>query len=111
MIDRRLVANIDWLLVGATLLLTLVGILMVFSATEGARRAGASHRLEDPSDSKSDSRPLPPRKGRPPATKQMLAAGIGVLALLVTLGLDYRRLADRAGLLYVAAAAALAAAL
>ncbi len=45
------------------------------------------------------------RRGRPPATKQLIAAGLGLLALLVMLGIDYRRLADRAVLLYVAAAA------
>ena len=116
MIDRRLVASIDWLLVGATVLLTIVGILMVYSATEGARgRSGATRKGEEIGATKSgevERAPSPrARKGRSQATKQLIGAGLGLVALLVTLGVDYRRLVDRAVLLYVAAVAVLAGAL
>ena len=40
MIDRRLVANVDWLLLGATLLLALAGVATVYSATHKGALAG-----------------------------------------------------------------------
>ena len=36
-IDRRLVYNVDWVLLGASLLLALIGVSMVFSATHSGR--------------------------------------------------------------------------
>ena len=113
MIDRRLVASIDWVLLGATLLLALIGVLMVYSATEGARRAREEGRFEQGVSRSDDGQKAaaPVRRARPAATKQMIAAGLGLLALLVVLGIDYHRLTDRAVLLYVASAVALVAAL
>jgi rod shape determining protein RodA len=82
MIDRRLVANVDWLLLGATLLLALAGVATVYSATHG----GALEGLH---------------------VKQLYLVAAGVVGLLLALLVDYRRLADRAVLFYVLSAAAL----
>jgi rod shape determining protein RodA len=78
-IDRRLLYNIDWVLVGSALAITLMGVAMVFSATQSGRMA--DHYL-----------------------KQLAFIGLGTLALLVMALVDYRRLADRAMLLYIASA-------
>ena len=36
-IDRRLLFNVDWPLVGAVLLLAAIGVAMIVSATHGSR--------------------------------------------------------------------------
>jgi rod shape determining protein RodA len=81
-IDRRLVYNVDWVLLGATLALTLVGVAMIYSATH---------------------------TGRSPDLylKQLALVGVGTVGLAVAASLDYRRLADRAMLLYGLSVAAL----
>lgn len=81
-IDRRLVYNVDWVLLGSSVLLSLIGVAMVFSATHN---------------------------GRTPELylKQLLLIGLGLLALAATAALDYHRLADRAMLLYAASVLAL----
>ncbi|MGE5126545.1 MAG: rod shape-determining protein RodA [Betaproteobacteria bacterium] len=81
-IDRRLVYNVDWVLLGASLLLALIGVSMIYSATH----TGHSPDLY---------------------LKQLALAGLGTLALAVMAALDYRRLADRALLLYGASVLAL----
>jgi rod shape determining protein RodA len=81
-IDRRLVANMDWALLGVTLLLALLGVATVYSATHRGGLAGLH-------------------------VKQLYLVGAGVVALLLTLLVDYRRLADRAVLLYVLSVGAL----
>ena len=78
-IDRRLLYNIDWVLVGSSLAITLVGVAMVYSATQSGRLA--DHYL-----------------------KQLVFVGAGAVALLAMALVDYRRLADRAMLLYFASA-------
>jgi rod shape determining protein RodA len=81
-IDRRTVYNVDWVLVGASFALTLVGVAMVFSAS---------------------------RLGRTPDLylKQLAFVGVGSCGLITMALIDYRRLADRAMWLYGASAAAL----
>jgi rod shape determining protein RodA len=81
-IDRRLVYNVDWVLVAASLLLSLVGVAMVYSATH---------------------------VGRTPDLylKQLAFVAAGAIGLVLTASLDYRRLADRAVLLYGLSAVAL----
>ena len=37
-IDRRLVFNVDWILIGATTLLTAVGMVMIMSAAQSWQR-------------------------------------------------------------------------
>jgi rod shape determining protein RodA len=74
-IDRRLLYNVDWVLVGATLILSLVGVAMVYSATHSGRNADLYLR-------------------------QLALVGVGTLGLLAASAVDYRRLADRAMVLY-----------
>ena len=76
-IDRRLLFNVDWALLGAALLLMGIGVATVASATFAGRNAG----LE---------------------MKQLYAIALGMVLLLICISLDYRRLADRAPLLYLA---------
>jgi rod shape determining protein RodA len=75
-IDRRLLYNVDWTLLAATLALALLGVAVVYSATH----SGSSSDLY---------------------LKQLALVGVGVLGLLAAASLDYRRVADRAVLLYV----------
>jgi rod shape determining protein RodA len=81
-VDRRLLINIDWMLVGACLVLSAIGVATILSATHAGRGLG----LE---------------------VKQIYWILIGVVALLISVTLDYRRLTDRALFLYVFIVAAL----
>jgi rod shape determining protein RodA len=81
-IDRRLVYNVDWVLVGATLVLALVGVAMVYSATHSGRNPDLY-------------------------LKQLALVGVGTLGLVFAATVDYRRLADRAMLLYALSAVSL----
>jgi rod shape determining protein RodA len=81
-IDRRFVYNMDWVLLGTTLTLALVGVAMVFSATHSGRYPDLYLR-------------------------QLVLVGVGMVGLVVAASLDYRRLADRAVLLYVLSVVAL----
>jgi len=74
-IDRRLVYNVDWVLLGTSLALTLVGVAMVYSATQSGRSPDLY-------------------------LKQLALVGVGVVGLLVAATLDYRRVCDRPFLLY-----------
>jgi rod shape determining protein RodA len=82
MIDRRLFFNIDWVLLGAVLLLAGLGIATVASATPSGRLSGLY-------------------------LKQAYVIGLGLLAMLGSLAVDYRRLADRAFVLYAVSVLAL----
>ena len=81
-IDRRLLFNIDWGFLAAALILMGIGVATILSATGGGRNAG----LE---------------------VKQLYAIGLGLVGMLVVVSLDYRRLVDRAPVLYLAAVAVL----
>jgi rod shape determining protein RodA len=81
-IDRRFVYNVDWVLLGTTLTLALVGVAMVFSATHSGRHPDLY-------------------------LKQLVLVGVGIVGLVGAASLDYRRLADRAVLLYVLSVVAL----
>jgi rod shape determining protein RodA len=85
-IDRRLLLHLDWVLLGTTLLLSAIGVAMIASATHGGRFEGLHLR-------------------------QLYALAVGLLALVVALAADYRRLTDRAPLLYALSVAALLAVL
>jgi rod shape determining protein RodA len=80
--DRRLVRSLDWVLLGSVLLLSMIGVAMILSATHGGRYAGLY-------------------------LKQLYGVGIGLVALFAVLAVDYRRLTDRAPLLYLGAVAVL----
>jgi rod shape determining protein RodA len=85
-IDRRLLAGVDWILVGTSLLLSGLGILTIASVTRTGPAAGLY-------------------------VKQLWLLGAGLVAMFVTLSLDYRRLVDRAPLLYAGGLVALLAVL
>jgi rod shape determining protein RodA len=85
-IDRRLLFNIDWVMLGSVLLLTVIGIAMIASATHTSPLAGL---------------PL----------KQTYAVALGLVGLVIVVSIDYRRLADRSVLLYLVALALLVAVL
>jgi len=81
-IDRRLLYSVDWVLIGTALLLSLAGVGVIYSATH----TGSSPDLY---------------------LKQLLLVGAGLVGLVVTAALDYRRLADRSVILFVMCVVAL----
>lgn len=81
MFERRLYFHVDWLLVAAVLLLAGIGLAMIYSTTYV--------RLPDGSG----------RPGREFLT-QIYALGLGGIALVICLMLDYRKLAEHSLLLY-----------
>ncbi|HET8647391.1 MAG TPA: FtsW/RodA/SpoVE family cell cycle protein, partial [Vicinamibacteria bacterium] len=83
-IDRRLLHNIEWSLLLACLLVAGIGVATIVSATYSTRYSSIY-------------------------VKQLYALGLGLVALLIASGIDYRRLVDRAHLLYVPTVAALVA--
>jgi rod shape determining protein RodA len=78
MFERRLYFHIDWVLLGAILVLSALGILMIYSATYN---------------------PVKQEPG-PQFFTQLYALALGVIALLVCLSIDYRRLAEHSLLIY-----------
>ncbi len=75
-IDRRLLQNVDWLLLVAVLVLTIMSATTLTSLNIG-------------------------RTGGAVAWRQLLWVGIGSLALLIAASIDYRRLVRLAPLLYL----------
>jgi rod shape determining protein RodA len=86
MVDRRLLFNMDWVLLGAVILLCGVGVATVHSATYSGRNADLF-------------------------VKQIYFVVLGLMALAVSLVADYRRLADRSAVLYLLAVGVLIAVL
>ena len=81
MLERRLFFHVDWLLLGAVLLLAAIGLSMIYSATyvhlpDGTGHAGARFWV------------------------QLYAVGLGSVALVIFLSLDYRFLAEHSLFLY-----------
>ncbi|OFV86685.1 MAG: rod shape-determining protein RodA [Acidobacteria bacterium RBG_16_70_10] len=85
-IDRRLLFNVDWVLLGASLALSLLGVAMIYSATQYGRHGELY-------------------------LKQLALVAVGALALVLAATFDYRRLADRSAILYVLTVVALLAVL
>jgi rod shape determining protein RodA len=79
--ERRLYYHLDWALLASIVALCVVGVIMIYSITAGS----ASHRY----------------------VTQAYAIVLGLVALLVTLSIDYRTLADKSHLIYVALLAVL----
>jgi rod shape determining protein RodA len=75
MFERRLYFHIDWLLIGAVLSLCLIGLAMIYSATGGPTRVYYT---------------------------QVYAIGLGLAAMLVCMMVDYRSLADKSHIIYLA---------
>ena len=81
MFERRLYFHVDWLLLGAVLLIAAIGVAMIYSTTYLLLPDGSGHA------------------GREFWT-QLYALGLGMVALLICLTIDYRVLAEHSLLLY-----------
>ena len=79
MLDRRLYAHIDWWLVAAILTTSTIGLLMIYSTT------------------------YEPTTGLvgPQLSRQLVALGIGLVAMFCCLGVDYRLLPGGVAAIYV----------
>lgn len=75
MFERRLSHHLDWLLLSATLVLSLIGVAMIYSIT-----GGANSQLY---------------------ITQLYAIVLGCVALMVCLMIDYRTLTDKSHLIYL----------
>ena len=75
MFDRRLYFHLDWLLLAAILVLSVMGIAMIYSATQAT-----TPRLYQ---------------------QQVYALVLGLVALTVALSIDYRTLADKSHWIYI----------
>jgi rod shape determining protein RodA len=73
-IERRLYFHLDWLLLGTVLVIVAMGITMIYSATQAT-----TPRLY---------------------MSQVYALGIGLVAMLVAISIDYRTLADKSHWIY-----------
>src|SRR3954463_148678 len=73
MFERRLYYHVDWALLGAVLALCTIGLTQIYSATGGATRIYYT---------------------------QIYGIAMGLMALLVSLSIDYRTLADKSHLIY-----------
>src|SRR5262245_16983756 len=79
MFERRLYFHIDWALLAAVLVLCVIGVVMIYSTTFDPTR-GTSKLF----------------------TTQLYAISIGLVAMLITMSVDYRAFADKSHLLYIA---------
>lgn len=75
MIDRRLLVNLDWVLLVSTLLVSIVGIMLVSSASQSLDTSYAE--------------------------KQASWCAIGLVVMLIAMSIDYHRLADQAPIFYL----------
>jgi rod shape determining protein RodA len=89
MFERRLFFHVDWLLLGAILMLAGIGVVMIYSTTYVQLPGGGGY---------------PSRE----FWVQLYALWIGSLALLVCLTIDYRMLAEHSLFLYMGLLALLA---
>ena len=80
MFERRLYFHIDWLLLGAILLLCAIGIATIYSTTY-ITGPGGGH-------------------ASPKVYTQFYALGLGLLALVICLAVDYRMLAEHSLFIY-----------
>jgi rod shape determining protein RodA len=79
MFERRLYHHIDWALVAAMFALCAIGVVMIYSTTSDPTRA-TSHLW----------------------VTQVYAIAIGIVAMLVTISIDYRAFTDKSHWIYVA---------
>jgi rod shape determining protein RodA len=83
LVDRKMLAGVDWPLVCASVVLAVIGVAMIASATQTGRFVGVH-------------------------VKQIVAIALGLVLLGACLSVDYRRLADRAPVFFFGATATLA---
>jgi rod shape determining protein RodA len=81
MFERRLFFHVDWLLLGAVLMLTGIGIAMIYSTTYVTPPSGGGH-------------------AGPQVWTQIYALAIGMVALLIFLMIDYRMFAEHSLMLF-----------
>ena len=79
MFERRLYNHIDWALLGSVLALCTLGVAMIFSTTSDPTRSN-SHLY----------------------VTQLCGIGLGLIAMLFTMTLDYRTLTDRSHFVTIA---------
>jgi rod shape determining protein RodA len=79
MFERRLSHHLDWLLLSATFVLSVIGVAMIYSITGGAT-GGANSQLY---------------------ITQLYAIVLGCVALMICLMIDYRTLTDKSHLIYL----------
>ena len=75
MFERRLYFHIDWVLIGALVALSAIGLAMIYSATGGPTSVYYT---------------------------QVYAIGLGLIAMFACMTIDYRSLADKSHLIYLA---------
>ncbi len=80
MFKRRLYFHVDWLLFGAIVLLAVIGIATIYSTTYVTTAAGGH--------------------AGPKVLTQVYALGLGLVALLICLAVDYRMLAEHSLFIY-----------
>jgi rod shape determining protein RodA len=80
MFERRLYFHVDWLLFGAIVLLAMIGVAMIYSTTYVTTSAGGH--------------------ASPQVLIQLYALGLGLLALVICLAVDYRMLAEHSLFIY-----------
>src|SRR5436190_19892318 len=80
MFERRLYFHVDWLLLGAIVLLSAIGVAMIYSTTWVTTGTGG-------------------HPGTQPVT-QMYALALGLIALVICLAIDYRMLAEHSLFIY-----------
>jgi len=80
MFERRLYFHIDWLLFGAIILLSAIGVAMIYSTTYINTPTGG--------------------RANPQVLIQLYALGLGLLALVICLAVDYRMLAEHSLFIY-----------
>ena len=78
MFERRLYYHIDWALLAAILALCGIGVVMIYSTTSDPTRT-SSHLW----------------------VTQLYAIGLGLMAMIVTLSLDYRTFTDKSHFIYI----------
>jgi rod shape determining protein RodA len=103
-IDRRLLLNIDWLILGTSLTLASIGLALIASATQVRRAPLPAQAIANQADATAREPAPPPPRQTPRWVRQVGAISLAFVAFLAVLAVDYRRLADRAPLLYIASA-------
>src|SRR5688500_17317135 len=88
MFERRLFFHVDWALLTAILLLAGIGVAMIYSTTYVTLPSGEGH-------------------AGPQVRTQLYALAIGLVALIVCMVIDYRKLAEHSLIFYIGLAALL----
>src|SRR5262245_36402478 len=84
MFERRLYYHIDWALMIAMIALCALGVVMIYSTTADPTRGNSQLYVT-----------------------QLYGSGVGLIAMLVTLSIDYRTFTDKSHLIYIALIGAL----